>query len=144
MGVGHDAEFDWGFLKNIIQDWDWLHKLFFYSPIDYQSALAGYYLALNIEEYTAQLNDGVNFSFPMIYPHFVNVSNNIADQAIVHLANQKSAFESKFKGSITKKAFAEKWEQWLGVCYKASKDSFFFARDVKYSVYNAVPDALFS
>lgn len=145
MGFGHGLVFDWRYLKDLNQQWNWLHGMFFYSPIDYQSALAAYYLALSIEEYIGCAKGKTEFQFPWLYPHFVNVSNDVAEQAIIHLANQKTFFESKSNASgVSKQVFLERWGQWLGVCYKASKDRFMFASDVKYSVYNSIPDALFS
>lgn len=145
MGCGHDLVFDWKYLKDLNQKWEWLHSIFFFSPMDYQSALAGYYLSLNIEEYIACTQKNEEFYFPVMYPHFVNVSNDVAEQAIVHLANQKSLFELKSKeNDLSKQSFSDRWGEWLGMCYKASNDRFMFARDVKYSVYNAVPGALFA
>ena len=141
FGIG---VFSWNNLNDLWQRWDWITKLYFSSPLDYQSNLAAYYLALSINEYIERLFQKVDLKNPVSFPQYVNSYGSVANQAIISLANSRDVFQAIIKeNDISKEIFTKNWKGWVDACYRAGRNSPVFQHDIDFSAYNEVPDALF-
>ena len=120
----------WNVLLSVSGSWQWVLSLFG-DETELKTALAAYYMALNILDYTdvlatnreAHLSEGqIRPEIPLNFVHFDNDIGRRAYRLLMQDVTQVKQIWSSL--GITDARFAKHWEKWLETCAPATAEGY--------------------